>query len=45
MRPNITAFLSGALFATGLAVGGMTQPAKVINFLDSAAAGIPAWPS
>ena len=34
MRPNITAFLSGALFATGLAVGGMTQPAKVINFLD-----------
>jgi uncharacterized membrane protein YedE/YeeE len=28
------AFLSGLLFATGLAVAGMTQPAKVIAFLD-----------
>lgn len=28
------AFLSGLLFAVGLAVGGMTQPSKVIGFLD-----------
>ncbi len=34
MRPNVTAFLSGALFAAGLGVGGMTQPAKVVGFLD-----------
>jgi uncharacterized membrane protein YedE/YeeE len=30
------AFVSGALFALGLGVGGMTQPAKVIGFLDVA---------
>jgi len=29
-----TTFLSGLLFAVGLGVGGMTQPAKVIGFLD-----------
>ena len=29
-----TAALSGALFGLGLAVSGMTQPAKVIGFLD-----------
>ena len=28
------ALLSGALFAIGLVVGGMTQPAKVLAFLD-----------
>lgn len=28
------ALLSGALFAVGLVVGGMTQPAKVLAFLD-----------
>ena len=27
-------FLAGALFALGLAIGGMTQPAKVVAFLD-----------
>lgn len=29
-----SAFLSGALFAVGLAVAGMTNPAKVVGFLD-----------
>jgi uncharacterized membrane protein YedE/YeeE len=28
------AFVSGLLFAIGLAIAGMTQPAKVIGFLD-----------
>lgn len=28
------AFLAGALFSVGLGLAGMTQPAKVINFLD-----------
>lgn len=36
MRKGVTAFLSGAVFAIGLGVGGMTQPAKVIGFLDLA---------
>ncbi len=31
---NVIAFLSGVLFAVGLAFSGMTQPAKVIGFLD-----------
>lgn len=31
---NLTAFLTGLLFAAGLVVGGMTQPAKVVGFLD-----------
>jgi hypothetical protein len=29
-----SAFLSGVVFAVGLAVAGMTQPAKVVGFLD-----------
>jgi uncharacterized membrane protein YedE/YeeE len=29
-----TSFLSGLLFAAGLVIAGMTQPAKVIGFLD-----------
>lgn len=29
-------FLAGSLFAVGLALGGMTQPSKVIGFLDFA---------
>ena len=33
-RSGIVAFLAGVLFAVGLAVSGMTQPAKVIGFLD-----------
>lgn len=31
---QLTHFLAGALFAVGLAVSGMTQPAKVVGFLD-----------
>ena len=34
MRRSVLAFLSGALFAGGLVLSGMTQPAKVIAFLD-----------
>jgi hypothetical protein len=30
------AFISGVVFAVGLGIGGMTQPAKVIGFLDFA---------
>jgi uncharacterized membrane protein YedE/YeeE len=33
---SMTVFLSGLLFACGLAVGGMTRPAKVLAFLDVA---------
>jgi uncharacterized membrane protein YedE/YeeE len=33
---QLTAFVAGLLFAAGLGVGGMTQPAKVIGFLDVA---------
>jgi len=36
-----TAFLSGLLFAVGLAVGGMTLPSKVVGFLDVAGAWDP----
>lgn len=41
MKPNVTAFLSGAIFAAGLAVSGMTQPQKVVDFLDVAGAWDP----
>jgi uncharacterized membrane protein YedE/YeeE len=33
-RRALSALVSGALFAVGLALGGMTQPAKVVGFLD-----------
>jgi len=33
---NVVAFAAGLLFALGLGIGGMTQPAKVIGFLDVA---------
>ena len=36
MKSNFVAALSGALFAVGLAVSGMTKPEKVIGFLDLA---------
>ena len=36
MRRALSALLAGALFAVGLAVGGMTRPGKVIGFLDFA---------
>jgi hypothetical protein len=34
MKATLAAFGSGALFAVGLAIGGMTQPSKIIGFLD-----------
>lgn len=36
MRQIVAAFGSGFLFAVGLAIAGMTQPAKVVGFLDIA---------
>ncbi|MBN9682516.1 MULTISPECIES: DUF6691 family protein [unclassified Corallococcus] len=36
MRSNISAFLGGLLFAIGLGISGMTNPANVIGFLDIA---------
>jgi uncharacterized protein len=30
----LIAFASGVIFAVGLAIGGMTQPAKIVGFLD-----------
>lgn len=35
-RQHIAAFLSGLVFAIGLVLSGMTDPAKVIGFLDFA---------
>ncbi len=34
MKQRIVAFGSGLLFAVGLVVGGMTQPKKIVDFLD-----------
>lgn len=34
MKTNFSSFLVGILFALGLGLGGMTQPQKVIGFLD-----------
>jgi uncharacterized protein len=34
MKKSAVAFLSGAIFAIGLGVSGMTRPAKVLGFLD-----------
>lgn len=34
MRQNLVALLSGLLFGLGLAISGMTDPDKVLNFLD-----------
>jgi len=36
MKALVASFASGVLFALGLGIGGMTQPAKVVNFLDFA---------
>lgn len=36
MRPSLSTFLSGVLFALGLGLGGMTNPANVLGFLDIA---------
>lgn len=38
MKSNAVAFGTGALFAVGLAVSGMTRPSKVVAFLDVAGA-------
>lgn len=40
-RQAIVSFLSGALFAVGLGVAGMTNPAKVMAFLDVSGAWDP----
>jgi uncharacterized membrane protein YedE/YeeE len=32
--PLLTAFLAGLIFGTGLILSGMSNPAKVLNFLD-----------
>lgn len=32
--PNVAAFVAGLLFAVGLVLGGMTQPSKIVGFLD-----------
>jgi len=34
MKRNAVAFGTGALFAAGLAISGMTKPSKVVGFLD-----------
>jgi len=34
MKMLAVALVSGVVFALGLGIGGMTQPAKIINFLD-----------
>jgi uncharacterized protein len=34
MNSALAAFVAGLIFAIGLAIGGMTQPAKVVGFLD-----------
>ncbi|ANU06836.1 DUF6691 family protein [Paraurantiacibacter namhicola] len=34
MRANVTSLVSGTLFGAGLALGGMTNPARVRGFLD-----------
>ncbi len=41
MKPLLAVFFAGALFALGLGVGGMTQPAKILAFLDVAGAWDP----
>ncbi|MGB0954976.1 MAG: DUF6691 family protein [Panacagrimonas sp.] len=38
---GLTALISGLLFGAGLSIGGMTDPAKVIGFLDLAGAWDP----
>lgn len=41
MKQIVVAFVSGVLFAAGLAVAGMTDPHKVLGFLDVAGAWDP----
>ncbi|WP_196259905.1 DUF6691 family protein [Pelagibacterium limicola] len=41
MRPILSALLAGLVFGAGIAVSGMINPAKVLNFLDLAGAWDP----
>lgn len=41
MKGHFFAALSGAVFAVGLAISGMTRPAKVVGFLDLSGAWDP----
>ena len=41
LRRDPLAFVAGLLFAAGLVLGGMTNPAKVLGFLDVAGAWDP----
>jgi uncharacterized membrane protein YedE/YeeE len=34
LKSHLVAYLAGALFGLGLVLGGMTEPAKVVGFLD-----------
>ena len=34
IKTNLVSFLSGVLISIGLGISGMTQPQKVIGFLD-----------
>lgn len=34
MKQNLVSFLVGLIFAIGLGISGMTQPSKVVGFLD-----------
>jgi len=36
MKALVASFASGVVFALGLGIAGMTQPAKIVNFLDFA---------
>jgi uncharacterized membrane protein YedE/YeeE len=36
VKRGLVAFVSGVVFAIGLAISGMTKPTKVIDFLDFA---------
>ena len=38
MKAGLVSFVSGIVFALGLGISGMTQPSKVIGFLDFAGA-------
>lgn len=38
---NVVAFVVGVVFALGLGLGGMTQPARVLGFLDATGAWDP----
>ena len=41
MKRGLAAFVAGAVFSAGLCISGMTQPAKVLAFLDVAGAWDP----